>query len=152
MADDEELHDEIKSLKAQVKNLEHMLEHFMNLHSNVLSKLSTNSEIERKYIQMLSLYQRYGKVSPSLLPEINDSVSEGIVEILLSSGQPLNITQITERLRERRGSASRHTVRGRLERLEDKRIVRRVDDPHGKGYALTDEILDKWAKLLGIKI
>ncbi len=152
MTDDEDLREEIKSLKSQVRNLEHMLEKFMNLHGNVLSKLSTNSEIERKYIQMLSLYQRYGKVSPSLLPEIDDPVMESIVEILLSSGIPLNITQIAQRMRERRGSASRHTVRDRLKRLEEKQVVRRVDDSHGKGYALTDEILDKWAKLLGIKI
>ncbi len=151
MAEDE-LREEIRSLKGQVKNLERMLENLMNLHSNVLDKLSTNSEIERKYIQMLSLYKRHGKVSPSLLPEIDDPIMEGIVELMLSSGGTLNITQITERLRHKRGSASRHTVRDRLKKLEKRKVVREMEESHGKGYVLTEYILDKWAKLLGIKI
>ncbi len=152
MSDEEELRDEIRSLKAQVSNLEQMLERFMNIHGSVLSNLSTNSEVERKYIQMLSLYRRYGRVSPSLLPEIDDPVSESIVELLLTTEVPLNISQIAERLREKRGSSSRHTVRDRLNSLEEKNVVRRVEGSHGKGYVLTDSILDKWAKLLGIKI
>ncbi len=152
MAEEDELREEIRSLREQVNNLEHMLENLMNVHRNVLDKVSTNSEVEKKYIQILSLYQRYGKVSPSLLPEIDDPIMESIVEVLLSSKRPLNITQITERLRERRGSGSRHTVRNRLNELEKRKVVRQMEDNHGKAYALTDHALDKWAKLLGIKI
>ncbi len=152
MPEDDELREEIKSLKSQVNNLESMLENLMNMHRNVLDKLSTNSEVEKKYIQMLSLSQRYGKISPSLMKEIDDPVMESIVEVLLSSNQALNITQITERLRVKRGSASRHTVRGRLKVLEERNVVRRVESSKGKGYVLTEEIVDRWAKLLGIKI
>ncbi len=152
MPEDDELQEEISSLRSQVNNLEHMLENLMNMHRNVLERLSTSSEIEKKYIRLLSLYQRYGKISPSMLPDIDDPVKEAIVEVLLSSGKPLNITQITERLRAKRGRASRHTVRDRLNTMEANNIVREVEDTHGKGYALTDTVIDKWAKLLGIKI
>lgn len=149
---EEKLHNEIRSLKSQVNNLEHMLENLMNMHRNVLDRLSMNSDIEKRYIRLLSLYERYGKISPSLLPDIDDPVTEAITETLLSSGQPLNITQISERLRAKRGSSSRHTVRDRLKVMESKNIVKQVDGTNGKAYALTEEIIDRWAKLLGIKI
>ncbi len=152
MAGEDELEEEIRSLRSQVNNLQHMLENLMNMHHNVLDKLSSNSDIERKYVRMLSLYQRYGKISPSLLPEVKDPMEEAIVEVLLTSGRPLNITQIAERLRESRGSGSRHTVRNRLRSMESRNVVRQVDIPNGKGYALTEEVVDGWAKLLGIKI
>lgn len=152
MAEDEELQEEIRSLRSQVNNLESMLENLMNIHRNVLDKLSTNSDIERKYVHMLSLYQRYGKISPSLLKDIDDPIQECIAEVLLSTGAPLNITQLTGRVRERRGRASRHTVRDRLISMESKDIVRQVDMSNGKGYILTDKVIDRWAKLLGIKI
>ncbi len=152
MPEDEELQEEIRTLKSQVSNLERMLESLMNMHRNVLEKVSTSSDIEKRYIRLLSLYQRYGKISPSLLPDIDDPVMESIVEVLLSSGKPLNITQITERLRAKRGKASRHTVRDRLKLMESRNVVKEIDDTHGKGYALTEEVIDKWAKLLGIKI
>lgn len=148
---DEELKDEIESLKKQLSVMEGMMENLMNMHRNVLEKLSMNSDVEQRYLRMLSVYQRFGKVSPSALPGIDDQISECIVEILLDANS-LNITQITERMREKRGSASRHTVRDRLQKLEKKGIVTMDENENmGKGYSLTQSTTDDWAELLGIK-
>ncbi len=147
----EELREEIESLKKQIDYMEGMIENLMNMHKNVLENIASNApRPDQHYTKMLSIYQRFGKISPSILPEIKDPISEGIVEILLDSSA-LNITQITERLREKRGKASRHTVRERLNRLERKKVVKKVDEGKGKTYELTDRMVNKWAEVLGIK-
>ncbi len=148
--ENEELKEEIESLKDQVNTMQGMLENLMNMHKNVLKKVSMDSDIEKRYLKMLSLYKHYGKISPSVLPGIEDSISENIVEILLDA-KSANITQITERLRHRKGSASRHTVRDRLKKLESKGIVKNEETGKGKTYVLTDKTINKWAELLGIK-
>ncbi|MGM0405651.1 MAG: helix-turn-helix domain-containing protein [Thermoplasmatota archaeon] len=148
--ENEEMKEEIENLKAQINTMQGMLENLMNMHKNVLKKVSTDSDIEKRYLKMLSLYQRYGKISPSVLPGIEDYISENIVEILLDA-KNANITQITERLRHRKGSASRHTVRDRLKDLENEGIVKKEDTGKGKMYTLTNKTIDKWAELLGIK-
>ncbi len=149
--EEEDLRDEIDSLKKQLNSMESMLKNIMDMHKNLLERVSTSSDVEQRYVKMLSLYQRFGKISPSVIPEIKDPISEAIVEILLDASA-LNITQITERLREKKGSASRHTVRARLKEMEEKGIVKKEDSGQGKSYSLTGKIIDKWAKLLGIKI
>ena len=149
--DNEELKEEIDSLKKQLSVMEGMIENLMSMHKNVLEKVSVNTDVEQRYLRMLSVYQSFGKVSPSALTGIDDPISETIVEILLDANS-LNITQITERMREKRGSASRHTVRNRLQRLEEKGIVTMNEgDNFGKGYSLTQSTIDDWAELLGIK-
>ena len=150
MNEGEELREEIESLKSQLNVMEGMLHTIMDMHKNVLKKVSTDSDIEKRYLRMLSLYKRYGRISPSLLTEIDDPISESIVEVLLNK-ETANRTQITERVREKRGSSSRHTVRNRLKKLEEKRVVTKTEEGHGKVYKLTNQILEKWAKVLGIK-
>lgn len=150
MAEEEELQEEVESLKDQLGNLESMLQNLMNMHKNVLEKVSTNSDLEDRYIRMLSLYKEFGRISPSLLSDIDDSISEEILIILFDSSS-LNITEITERLRDKKGSASRHTVRDRLKKLKNKGLIKKIKKGKGKNYALTRETVNKWAEMLGIK-
>ncbi len=147
-----ELKDEIESLRDQVKGLENMLEELMDLHKSVLDKASVASDIEKRYMRMLSLYKKFGRISPAQLTSVEDPISEKIVEILFDE-KNLNITQITGRLREKKGSASRHTVRKKLKELEEDNIVKETEseDPNkGKYYEITDEVVNRWAKMLGI--
>jgi len=148
---EEELREEIDSLKSKLDTMEGMLENIMNMHKNLLNNLSVQSDVEKRYIKMLSLFERYGKISPSAIKGVDDDISECIVEILLDS-KGCNITQISERMREKRGSASRHTVRERLKKLEKNGVVMMSEDKNGKNYSLTKKALDEWAELLGIKI
>ncbi len=147
---EEELREEVESLKDQISNLDSMLQNLMNIHKNVLEKVSTNSDLEERYIRMLSLYKEFGRISPSLLSDIDDPIFENILEILFDSNS-LNITEITERLRDKRGSASRHTVRERLKTLENEGLIKKSDKGKGKNYVLTRETINKWAEMLGIK-
>ncbi len=53
---------------------------------------------------------------------LSDPISRAIVEVM-STCEPLTISEITRRVRELRGRASRRIVRERLKRLEEKQIV-----------------------------
>ncbi|MEF8835167.1 MAG: hypothetical protein V5A76_03335 [Candidatus Thermoplasmatota archaeon] len=119
-----ELKEEIESLKKQVEGLESILNNLMNMHENVLEKASAASDIEERYMKMLSIYKRFANISPARLSGIKDPISEKIVEILFDGGS-LNITHITERLREKKGSASRHTVRKKLKDLKEEGVVKK---------------------------
>ena len=147
---EEELKDEIESLKNQINGLENMITSLMNMHKTVLSKASAASEVEDRYMKMLSIYKRFGNISPAQISGVKDPISEKIVEILFDSNS-LNITQITGRLREKKGSASRHTVRKKLKTLEEKGVVKKTEDGKGKYYELKQEKIDEWAEMLGIK-
>ena len=150
MAEKEDLRKEIKSLKSQVDTLEGMVKNLMNMHKNVLEELSIGTEVEDRYIKMLSIYERFGRISTSVMPEIEDPVSERIVEVLLDK-KSANISQITREVRQKRGSGSRHTIRKRLKDLEDRDIVKKFGGSRGKSYRLTPEIVEEWAEMLGIK-
>lgn len=148
--DTEDLKEEIRTLKSEVRQLEGMLESLMDMHKNVLEKVSVTEDIDDRYKKMLSLYNRFGHISPGVLSEVDDPVSEKIIVILFETS-PLNITQISEKLREKTGKSSRHTVRDRLERLKEKDVVKKVEKGKGKNYALTEKMINKWAEMLGIK-
>ncbi len=51
-----------------------------------------------------------------------DPISRAIVEVM-STCEPLTISEITRRVRELRGKASRRIIRERVKRLEEKQIV-----------------------------
>jgi len=147
---EKELKEDIEALKKQISGLENMINNLMNLHKTVLDKASAASEVEDRYMKMLSIYKKFGNISPAQLSGIKDPISEKIVEILFDN-KSLNITQITGRLREKKGSASRHTVRKKLRALEKEGVVKKTDGGKGKNYELTEEKINEWAEMLGIK-
>ncbi len=147
---EKELKEDIEALKKQISGLENMINNLMNLHKTVLDKASAASEVEDRYMKMLSIYKKFGNISPAQLSGIKDPISEKIVEILFDN-KSLNITQITGRLREKKGSASRHTVRKKLRALEKEGVVKKTDEGKGKNYELTEEKINEWAEMLGIK-
>ncbi len=57
--------------------------------------------------------------------KLPDPISRAIVEVM-STCEPLTISEITRRVRELRGKASRRTIRERLKRLEEKQIVTQI--------------------------
>lgn len=62
------LREEIVLLREQKDSIENMLRTLTNMHRNLLDKLTTSSVIEQRYVKMLSIYQCFGRISPSIFP------------------------------------------------------------------------------------
>jgi DNA-binding transcriptional ArsR family regulator len=86
-----------------------------------------------------------------ILPELKDQISREIVRVLLDR-KDQNISEITELVRSKRGTASRRIIRERLKELEEKRIVKKQMKGKLYVYALTDKVIKKWSQMLGFNI
>ena len=147
---DEDLEDQIKSLSDKMESLEESMRMVATPYSQLLEYIERFQKISSSYFRLIDLYQRYGEISPDLLvPGVKDSISREIVKILFDrDGQ--NISQITQRLKERRGTSSRRTVRERLKELQDRGVVVSRGSERAKIYWLTEGYVKKWYELLGL--
>lgn len=147
---DEDLEKQIKSLSDKMESLEESMRMVATPYSQLLEYIERFQKISSSYFRLIDLYQRYGEISPDLLvPGVKDSISREIVKILFDrDGQ--NISQITQRLKERRGTSSRRTVRERLKELQDKGVVVSRGSERAKIYWLTEGYVKKWYELLGL--
>ena len=147
---DEDLEEQIKSLSDKMESLEESMRMVATPYSQLLEYIERFQKISSSYFRLIDLYQRYGEISPDLLvPGVKDSISREIVKILFDrDGQ--NISQITQRLKERRGTSSRRTVRERLKELQDKGVVVHRGSDRAKIYWLTEGYVKKWYELLGL--
>ena len=148
----EDLEKQIKSLHEKMGNLEDAMSKVSGPYSQLLEYMDRFQKISSSYFRMLGLYQRHGAISPDLLiPNVKDSISRDIVKVLFErDGQ--NISQITEKLKDMRGTASRRIVRERLKGLEGKGVVRSKGSPRSKEYWLTERYIEKWYELLGLGV
>lgn len=142
---DEELPKQIKELNRRIAELEGMM-------ARLMAPVQEMQKSAQKYLRLVDLALRHGGISPELLlPEVKDPILKEIVKVLIEkSGQ--NISQVTERVRARRGSASRRVVRERLKVLEEEGIVEQRGEGAVPTYYLSEEVLRKWSQLLGISI
>jgi len=147
---DEDLEKQIKSLSDKMESLEESMRMVATPYSQLLEYIERFQKISSSYFRLIDLYQKYGEISPDLLvPGVKDSISREIVKILFDrDGQ--NISQITQRLKERRGTSSRRTVRERLKELQDKGVVVSRGSERAKIYWLTEGYVKKWYELLGL--
>lgn len=146
----EELQRQIKALADKMEAVEESMSKVAQPYSQLLEYIERFQKISSSYFKMLGLYQRYGAISPDLLiPGVKDSISRDIVKVLFErDGQ--NISQITDKLKEMRGTSSRRIVRERLKELEAKGVLRSQGSTKSKDYWLTEEYVDKWYRLLGL--
>ncbi len=149
---DEDIQAQIKALSQKMEGVEESMSKVAGPYSQLVDYLERFQKISTSYFKMLGLYQRYGAISPDLLiPGVKDSISRDIVKVLFErDGQ--NISQITEKLKDRRGTSSRRIVRERLKTLEEKGVVRGKGSSRSKEYWLTPEYIDKWYSLLGLGV
>ncbi len=149
---EENLEKQIKALAEKMESVEETVGKVAAPYSQLLEYVERFQKISSSYFKMLGLYQRYGAISPDLLiPGVKDSISRDIVKVLFErDGQ--NISQITEKLKAMRGTASRRIVRERLALLAEKGVVRAKGSSRAKVYWLTEEYVDKWYDLLGLGV
>jgi DNA-binding transcriptional ArsR family regulator len=148
----EELRNEIKELSGKVSELEEALRKATRPIGDLMSQLEGMNRIAGNYFRLLELYHRKGSISPeAVLPELKDPISIEIVKVLFDRSE-LNVSEITDQLRERRGSASRTVVRERLQNLVEDGIVMVNDGPSGVAqYSISEEVADRWYRMLGLR-
>ena len=146
---DEDIQTQIRALATKMESVEQSMSKVAGPYSQLVDYIERFSN---SYFKMLGLYQRYGAISPDLLiPGVKDSISRDVVKVLFErDGQ--NISQITEKLKDMRGTSSRRIVRERLKGLEEKGVVKSKGSSRSKEYWLTSEYIDKWYELIGLGV
>ena len=149
---DEDLQKQIKSLSEKMESLEESMRKVVTPYSQLLEYLDRFQRISSSYFRLMDLYQRFGEISPDLLlPGVKDPISREVVKILFErNGQ--NISQITDKLKDRRGTASRRIVREKLRSLQEKGVVMEKGSPKSKEFWLSEEYIRRWYSLLGLGI
>lgn len=144
-SDKEDLRKEVKELSSKIAELEGII-------SELQEPLRKLGNAARGYYKFIDLYMKFGGVSPEIiLPNLKDPISKEIINVLFErNGQ--NISQITEVVRGRRGSASRRIIREKLAKLEADGYVIRKKTKKSVDYYISDELLKKWSQVLGFNI
>ena len=141
-----------KDLKKEVKELNKRISELEKILSEVIAPLREVSRTTQNYLKITSLVLEHGGLTPDMiLPELKDQISREIVRVLLDR-QDQNISEITELVRSKRGTASRRIIRERLKELEEKRIVQKQMKGKLYVYTLTDNVIKKWSQMLGFNI
>jgi len=146
------LREEIADLSEKVAELEEALRAATRPLGDLMSQLDGMNRITGNYFRLMELYHKKGSISPeAVLPELKDPIAIEMVKVLFEESG-LNVSEITDRLRERRGSASRTIVRERLSQMMGDNIVVAEDGPHGvTRYSISEEVSDRWYRLLGLR-
>jgi DNA-binding transcriptional ArsR family regulator len=147
---EEEQKKEIAELSEKIDNLESMIADMYQPYQEAMGYMAKFNEMASGYMKIIGLYQKHGKVSPEMLvPTVKDPIAQEILVILFEKKE-LNVSQIAEQLRERRGSASRKTVRDKLAELEEAGAIEIIDEKKVRKYKVSDELVEQWLKLLGV--
>jgi DNA-binding transcriptional ArsR family regulator len=140
---EKDLADEVKELNKRISELEKMLSVLMKPFSDI--RKTTES-----YMRLAGLLLDHGGLTPDLiLPELKDPISKDIVRVLLERPEQ-NVSQITDLVKSRRGTASRRIIREKLLDLEKKNIIQKQQRGSRSVYSLTAEVIKKWTQLLGL--
>ncbi len=145
-----DLQEDVRELRKQVEALRDALSQVARPYSELAGYVEQLQELTRGYFRILDLYARHGSLSPDLvIPGLKDDISRRIVSVLVDRGDR-NISQITEAVKEKRGTASRRIVRERLEDLEKQGVVVSSPGPRGRTFRVSDEVVSKWSQVLGL--
>jgi len=142
VAVEKDLAEEVKELTKRISELEKML-------SVLLKPLSDVQKTTQNYMKLAGLLLDHGGLTPEvILPEVKDPISKDIVRVLLERPEQ-NISQITDLVKSKRGTASRRIIREKLNDLETKHIIQKRQHGSRYVYSLTPDVIKKWTQLLG---
>lgn len=139
------------ALREEVAGLRGDLDRLSGLYRDLLGRLQGFASMQESYLRLVALYARYGTISPELLvPSARDPISKEVIRVLAQTSEG-SIQEITEKVRASRGSASRRIVKARLAELSRRGVVQERVSPGGRGrWCLSDEVVRKWAEVLGL--
>ena len=136
---------EVKELNKRISDLEKML-------SSVIQPLQDVNKITRNYMRIIGILLDRGGLTPDMtIPEVKDPISRDIIRVLLDKSDQ-NVSQITELVRSKRGTASRRIIREKLKELEEKNVIEKNQKGSLYVYSLTDKVIKKWSQMLGFNI
>ena len=143
--DEKDVTSEIKELNKRISELESML-------ASLLKPLTDARKTTERYLRLAGLLLDHGGLTPdAILPNLKDPISKDIVRVLLERPEQ-NISQITDQVKSRRGTASRRIIRKKLQILEQQQIIQQQQKGSRTVYTLTPEVITKWTQLLGLSI
>lgn len=136
---------EIKELSKRISELESML-------AALLKPLNDARKTTERYLKLAGLLLDHGGLTPDVIfPDLKDPISKDIIRVLLERPAQ-NVSQITDLVKSKRGSASRRIIREKLLDLETRNIVQKQQQGSRTVYSLTPEVIKKWTQLLGLTI
>ena len=139
---------DLKDLKEQVDALREAFSRALEPYEELARYVERLQEMSKGYFRLLELVQRYGAVSPDLVvPGLKDDIARHIVAALVESPDR-NISEITEAVKARRGTASRRIVRERLEDLARQGVVVAAAGPRARTFRVSEELARKWSRIL----
>lgn len=142
----EELYKEIKALNKRINELETMLKTIVQPFQEIQEMGKSTSN----YFRLIGLMLEHGGLTPdTLFSEIKDPIEKTIIQILTQK-KDLNISQLTDHVRSKRGTASRRIIRKKIKNLEEKDTVEPIQQGSRIVYRLTDRVIEKWAQVLGL--
>lgn len=147
---DEEVRKELQELRDQVEALSSALDRVARPYGQLLDYLSRFQGIAQSYFRILDLYERHGVISPELIvPGLRDPIAKEIVKVLFAKGDR-NISQITDAVKARRGTASRRIVRERLGTLLDQGVVVAEGTGKVRRFRIAPDVVERWSQVLGL--
>ena len=118
-----DLQQDVRELRKQVDALREALAKVAEPYREIAGYMEQLQMITRGYFRLLDLYARHGSVSPDLVvPGLKDDISKAILTALFEKSDR-NISQITESVKAKRGTASRRIIRKRLKELVKRGVV-----------------------------
>lgn len=151
---EKELEEQIVELSRRIAEMESLMKRLADalLDNRGTRQLQSAASSLAPYMRILDSYMSNGSVGPEIvLPQVKDPISREIISVLFSIREG-NISRITDELRKRRGKASRRIVAKKLAELVEMGVVEVHETARDKRYSLSDEVVKKWLKVLGIDI
>lgn len=146
---DEDLRKEITDLREQMEALSAAFDRIAKPYGQLFEYLDRFQGIARSYFRVLDLYEKYGAVSPEVvLPGLKDPIAKEIVKALFEKGDR-NVSQVTEAVKARRGTASRRIVREKLDALVADGTVVETGSGKIRTFAIAPAVVEKWSQVLG---
>jgi len=140
-----DLAEEVKELNKRIAELEKMI-------SVLVQPLQRVQTTTSNYLKVVQLLLEHGGLTPDLiLPDVKDPISKDIVRVLLDRSEQ-NVSQITELVRSKRGTASRRIIREKINDLTKKNVICQRNKGSLIVYSLSHDVIKKWSQLLGINI
>ncbi len=145
-----DLQEDVRELRKQVEALREALATVAEPYRELAAYMDQLQGIARGYFRLLDLYAKHGSVSPEVVvPGLKDDISKAIVTSLFEKSDR-NISQITESVKGKRGTASRRIVRERLQELVKQGVVLESTASRAHTYRVSDEVAAKWSQVLGL--